>query len=105
MGLFGWLNQQRRINDLEEQMLKLTRIVGDKDLDWLDMRARCKRLLDRTEKAAARVQSAEVADQPVDEAEAGTTIGSPGRLTDRQKQIQQPVLRRRAGVGDGLLPG
>src|SRR5260370_14011397 len=102
MGLFGWLNQQRRINDLEEQMLKLTRIVGDKDLDWLDMRARCKRLLDRTEKAAARVQSAEVDDQPRDEAAAGTSKGSPGRPDDSPHQIQTQRLRKMAGDADAL---
>jgi hypothetical protein len=99
MGLFDWLNHAKRLSELEDSMLKLTRIVQDKDLDWGDMRARCKRLLDRTEKAAARVQSGEVQPEtPNGETVANATIGGMGRLSDHQRQIQQQILKRRAGA-------
>jgi len=45
--LFG---ASRRLRELEEEVLKLKRAIADRDLDWDEMRARCKRLLDRTEK-------------------------------------------------------
>jgi hypothetical protein len=100
MSLLGLLNQQRRIADLEEQVGKLVRVVGDRDLDWADMRARCKRLLDRTEKARRAIDQNEAAVESGNAASDGetavTTIGG-GRLSDHQKQIQQMILKRRAG--------
>jgi hypothetical protein len=100
MGLFAWLNQSKRLNELEEEMLKLTRIVEAKDMDWADLRARCKRLLDRDEKSVRRLNQEAVVDSgesdtPNGEATA-TTIG--GRLTEHQRQIQQQILKRRAGL-------
>jgi chromosome segregation ATPase len=102
MGLLGWLNQQKRIAELEDVVTKLHRKMEDCELDWADMRARCKRLLDRTEKAAARVAQAE---EGVESTAAGTGEGivasngamHHGPLSEHQKQIQQQVLRRRAG--------
>lgn len=45
--LFG---ASKRLRELEEEVNRLKRVVADRDLDWEEMRARCKRLLDRTEK-------------------------------------------------------
>jgi hypothetical protein len=100
MGLFGWLNQSKRLNELEDSMRRLTRIVEAKDMDWADLRARCKRLLDRDEKSVRRlnqeaVVSSEEPESPNGEATT-TTIGS--RLTEHQRQIQQQILKRRAGM-------
>jgi hypothetical protein len=99
MGLLAWINQQKRLNDLEEQVRKLVRIVEARDLDWVDMRARCKRLLDRTEKAQRALNPGVESDQTeVPSNGSGADIATTGgRLTDRQKQIQQQILRRRAG--------
>lgn len=95
--MFRWFQLAKRVSELEEQMLKLTRIVEDRDLDWVDMRARVKRMLDRTEKAAAR---ATVGSPEDEEAAANLTPESSNgsRFTPRQKMIQQQVLRRRAGM-------
>jgi hypothetical protein len=99
MGLFAWIKEQRDFSDLEEQVRKLVRIVEARDLDWVDMRARCKRLLDRTEKAQRALNPDVDSEQDVPQANGGgadiATTG--GRLSDRQKQIQQLILRRRAG--------
>jgi len=107
MGLLAWINQQKRLNDLEEQVRKLVRIVEARDLDWVDMRARCKRLLDRTEKAQRALNPGIDSEQTEVPSDANGGAASPfvttfvaqagGRLTDRQKQIQQQILRRRAG--------
>jgi hypothetical protein len=100
----SWFGRNKRATDLQElwdAIRTLTRTLESKDLDWADMRARCRRLLDRTEKAASRVQSDEPVTTAPDGEENGVQIslGShPGRLTDRQKQIQQQILRRRGGV-------
>jgi hypothetical protein len=97
MGLFGWLDQQKRLNDLEEQVRKLVRIVEARDLDWVDMRARCKRLLDRTEKAQRALNPAVDSEDADANGSGGVIATTHGLLTDRQKLIQQQILKRRAG--------
>jgi hypothetical protein len=86
--------------DAREELAKLKRTVEERDLDWVDMRARCKRLLDRTEKAAKAV-SPQGTEEPNGET-LPTVVGgndTHGRfLTDHQQQIQQKILRRRAGM-------
>jgi len=94
--MFRWFQLAKRVSELEEQMLKLTRIVEDKDLDWADMRARCKRLLDRTDKAAKRVVESE---ESVESNAGGEQERTDGHLlTPRQRTLQQQILRRRAGM-------
>jgi len=90
----------RRLSELDEQLSKLKRIVEDRDLDWADMRARCKRLLDRTEKAAARLSEESNGNEATEVAE----TGDPGlaglvhhALTPRQRAIQAAVLKQRQG--------
>jgi len=85
-----------RLNKLEEKLAKLERKVDDRDLDWVDMRARCKRLLDRTEKAARVVTEATTAEEPANGSPPSTP--STGFLSDRQKLIQQQIMRRRGGM-------
>jgi hypothetical protein len=100
MGLFGWLNHTKRLNELEDSMRRLTRIVETKDMDWADLRARCKRLLDRDEKSVRRLNQEAVVSSEEPNIENGeatsTTMG--GRLTEHQRQIQQQILKRRAGM-------
>jgi hypothetical protein len=102
MGLLGWLNQQKRIGDLETVVTKLNSRMDECELDWVEMRARCKRLLDRTEKAARRVDqgvdSTEVDTRSTNGEAANATIGVNGRLTPRQREVQQTILKRRAGI-------
>lgn len=87
-----------RISELEERVTKLEGELSDKDLDWLDMRARCRRLLDRTEKAAARVQSAEGGQTQETAPLALSPSNGGGRLlTPHQLEVQQHILKRRAG--------
>ena len=107
MGLRAWLNHAKRISVLEEGLLKLISRMDECELDWVEARARCKRLLDRTEKAARAVDAKET-EATLDSGRNGEgaevpTIG--GSLSPHQKQIQQKILRRRAGISDGLLPG
>jgi hypothetical protein len=100
MGLFAWLNHAKRIRELEDTVTKLWSLVEKKDMDWADLRARCKRLLDRDEKSVRRLNQEAVVDSGESDTPNGeattTTIG--GRLTDHQRQIQQQILKRRAGL-------
>jgi outer membrane murein-binding lipoprotein Lpp len=103
MGLRDWLNQSKRIDELETVVTKLNSRMDECELDWVEMRARCKRLLDRTEKAARRVDQGVDSGEPLPTANDGETpVASPmahnGRLSDHQRQIQQQILRRRAGM-------
>jgi hypothetical protein len=69
-------------------------MVEERDLDWVDMRSRCKRLLDRTEKAARLMQPDNPTEQPIIEAD---PVNHGGRLlTPRQVQIQQKILQARS---------
>ena len=103
MGLFRWKNECSGCQGLRELLSKVLRKVDEKDLDWSDMRARCKRLLDRTEKAAARVAAGEEAvssepTQEVPQANGEGTNQSGRMLSPHQISIQQAILRRRGGA-------
>src|SRR5713226_4448821 len=88
-----------RLSDAEERLAKLESALEERDLDWVDMRARCRRLLDRTEKAARRVESAEGGEVEETATPPNGNVASPGRLlTPHQREIQQQILKRRAGL-------
>lgn len=92
--MFDSLKVRKRLIELEEQMLKLTRVIESHDLEWADMRARCKRLLDRTEKAARRLETEEIEDSP-------PTVEGEGpspalSLSPSQRRLQDQIMRQRA---------
>jgi hypothetical protein len=94
--MFGWIRTAKRVSELEEQMTKLARIVSDRDLDWTEMRARCKRLLDRTEKAANRVEAGvESEEGTLTQGTGEGTTGNGRTLTPAQAILQQKILSRR----------
>ncbi len=100
--MLGFLKELISTKQLQERVAKLERVVDERDLDWLDMRARCKRLLDRTEKAAGRISNGPVLESnaPTEEAggEQALSKTANGRLlSSHQLTIQQQILRRRAG--------
>lgn len=91
------LASARRLKALEEQVASLKRAVEERDFDWVEMRSRCKRLLDRTEKAAKRVDESVESEGPQPQNGGGTLPHVGHALTPRQMEIQQQVLKRRAG--------
>lgn len=95
--MFERLKMRKRISDLEEQMTKLARAVAERDLDWTELRARCKRLLDRTEKAAKRAEAGVELEEPQSTAAEGmVTQGNGHPLSPSQQRLQQQILRTRA---------
>jgi chromosome segregation ATPase len=87
--LFG---ASKRLRELEEEILKLKRAIADRDLDWDEMRARCKRLLDRTEKQY-RAMSPDADDEPNAAPPANlpptTMMPSPDRMAKIQAQLAE----------------
>lgn len=94
--LFG---ASRRVRQLEEEVESLQRLVKARDLDWDDMRARCKRLLDRTEKAASRVSQEEetLPEVVAPKFSANTTTIMP--TGDRMAKIQKQLAERGRKAG------
>src|SRR5689334_20173333 len=93
--MLRWFQLAKRVSELEDEMAKLARIVSDRDLDWTEMRARCKRLLDRTEKAAARVEEGVELDSVHASGDGGTSHVPGSALTPAQAILQQKILSRR----------
>jgi len=101
MGWFDTLKLAKRVAELEDVVTKLERAWQERDLDWIELRARCRRLLDRTEKAAARVASGEqvIESEQAISANGGESSQHTGRaLSPHQLQVQQQILKRRAGL-------
>jgi hypothetical protein len=98
MGLFDWLNQQKRISELEDVSAHLSHRMDEEELKYVELRARCKRLLDRTEKAAVRVDLKDSIIEANGETVEVTNPGPLGRLSEHQRQIQQQILKRRGGI-------
>jgi hypothetical protein len=100
MTWFWRKKESKSIQDLWEAIKTITREVERKDMDWADMRARCRRLLDRTEKAAARAEKAEpgVESEGSPQANGGDTVSAGRVLSAHQIEVQQSILRRRAGL-------
>lgn len=92
--MFDSLKVRKRLIELEEQMLKLTRVIESHDLEWADMRARCKRLLDRTEKAARRLETEEIDDPAVPTGE-GEGLAPVLSLSPSQRRLQEQIMRQR----------
>jgi hypothetical protein len=97
MGLFDWLKFAKRVSELEDVSAHLSHRMDEEELKYVELRARCKRLLDRTEKAARVVDSAETTEHNGETVEV-TNPGPLGRLSDHQREIQQKILKRRAGL-------
>ena len=91
--MWGLSKFEKRLKEHQEMLETLTRLVKSRDLDWEDMRARCKRLLDRTEKAARLVVQSETEAPSGEEPSANQGNGS--SLTPHQIRMQQLILKQR----------
>jgi hypothetical protein len=98
MGPFDWLKHHKRIGELEEVCAHLSHRMDEEELKYVELRARCKRLLDRTEKAARVVDSNDSIEANGETPLMSSQEPGGGRLSDHQREIQQKILRRRAGI-------
>ncbi len=98
MGIFWRSRDDSRVLQLEEKIQKLTRDFQSLELEWNNFFDKARRLLQRITKRAEVVEKAEEKEMGGEgRAEPIPLSPATGRLTDRQKEIQQLILRRRAG--------
>lgn len=103
MGLFGRNSDSRRVADLEDEVAKLKRAFASLEMDWLNVQDKLKRMLMRTVKRAEVAEKLEAAREELadvtDVTPPATNGAQSGRLmTARQRQLQQEILTRRAGL-------
>ncbi len=97
MGFFWRSRDSEKLSQLIESFAKLKRDQDNIELEWTNFHDKAKRMLARVSKRAEVAEKAE--EQEASSAQAPFSIGGPntGRLSDRQREIQQSILRRRAG--------
>jgi hypothetical protein len=89
---------QLAFNALEERLAKLERDQKNLEMEWSNAWDKLKRMMQRIAKRAEVAErGAENDDSSTPAVNGGTESPSTGRLNDRQRQIQQQILRRRAG--------
>lgn len=107
--MFGLFRVKRRLEALENDFLKLTRDFQGLELEWVNVYSKLKKIMGRIVKSEAimAAQEEKLTPGPEEPTSLQPGPGVPhGFLTSRQREIQQVILRRRAGGGNsGLLHG
>ncbi len=91
---FQSFRTNRRLSELEEEVARLKKEMADRDLDWSEMRARCKRLLDRTEKAMHTSATSATPLSPEVPGGDGKSLTFIPTSHDRMSRIQQQLALR-----------
>ncbi len=100
MGFFTRRNDEKRFLGLEEDLRKLKRDMEGLELEWSNAFDKLKVMMQRIAKRAEVAEKAEAqGEQTVEPGSAATSLDPrSGRLLNpRQTEIQQQILRRRAG--------
>lgn len=87
----------RSNTDLLERLEAVERKLRSSELDWDELYDKCKRLLGRVAKERANMERTAEAEETPASTETQPSQGN-GRLNPRQREIQQAILRRRAGL-------
>ncbi len=98
MWLLKYFRAEKRISELEEDFASVKRRVESLQLDFEQLYDKVKRGMQRWSKRQEFVEKAEEAQQAAQLTATPISAGPfGGQFTDRQKEIQQRILRRRAG--------
>jgi len=90
------LYSDSRVSRLEDRIEKLESDLKAAALDFDELYAKCRKLLGRTVKERASIEAAEERkEEPVLVPDGSGNVR--GFLTDKQRIIQQQILRRRGG--------
>ncbi len=101
--MFDSFSHKRKIKELEEAVEKLQRDFASLEMTWLDTQHKLKSIMGRVVKSEALAgkerEDAMMGIAPAQFPSSGPHApgGGNGMLTEKQKQIQQQILRRRAG--------
>jgi len=99
--VFGYFKALSRLSVIERTLIEHSKRLEEAETDWADMHSRCRKLMLRAERAASiaeGVHSGEAEATPIPEANGSETTAVGRLLTPRQMQIQQSILRKRAGL-------
>lgn len=97
MGLFS---TTRKVSDLSERLEKLERAFKALQFEWDDTYDKLRRAMGRIVKTHAKIVESENGEEAAHaEVPARDIVGATpgGFLTQRQRQVQQMILKRRAG--------
>jgi hypothetical protein len=101
MGLLAWLDQRKRIKELEDGLETVRKEALKLQIEWAEVYDKVRHAMNRMAKRVERgtddtavVESTQEVPQPNNGG--ATALG--GRLSDHQKQVQQQILKRRAGL-------
>jgi hypothetical protein len=92
------LSAFRSNRDLQERVEKIERTLRAAELDWDELYAKCRKLLGRVAKERATIERHAEEETPQTPAHAAPENGRHFGLSDRQRELQQQILRRRAGA-------
>ena len=99
MGLLGWLDQRKRIKELEDGLETVRKEALKLQIEWAEVYDKVRHAMNRMAKRVERgTDDTAVVESNPEVPQAGGANGThAGRLSDHQKQIQQQILKRRAG--------
>lgn len=92
----------RKLKQLEEDFEQLTHRFKMLEMEWIDTYDKVRKAMGRVVKDRAIIEQHETSSKPeLPEPALVNPDDHRGFLTERQKIIQQQILRRRAGLGGG----
>lgn len=100
MGLFRNIKDNGRLNECEDAIAKLRREFLNLESEWSNAYDKMRRMMMRTAKRAEVIEKSE---EQIEEQSAGPTPNGEDRasngriMSTRQRELQQQILRRRAG--------
>ena len=100
MGLLAWLDQRKRVKVLEDALETLQKDFLKLQIEWAEVYDKVRHAMNRMAKRVERGTADETvveSTQEVPQSNGGATALG-GRLSDHQKQVQQQILKRRAGL-------
>ncbi len=98
MGFFWRSRDSEKLLQLTDDFRTLKRQFADLELDWVNAYSKFKSIVQRNAKLTERAEAKETQQAAESLATPISTDPRTGRLSDRQKEIQQQILRRRAGA-------
>ncbi len=100
MGIFSRPRDSKRIDELGESLAKLKRDFQDLEMEWTNAYDKLRSMMQRIAKRAEVAEKAQEQSEQTTEPGATPISADPrsGRLLNaRQAELQQQILRRRAG--------
>jgi chromosome segregation ATPase len=96
--MFEVFKAKKKLGEVEDRCAQLERRIKQLELEWEDTYDRIKSLFHRIAKRAQRMEGGAAGD--IEEAAATGTASVTGGLTEKQRAIQDQILKRRSRVSE-----